>query len=132
MPHISMPHEMKEKMMSHLGKIMPDIDFSYLSKSMIPLPEGQVFQMDDDETVDEYGFRPLERMASDANLREVKRLFRAGANTLVHHHGLFPYHFASSYEIFQIVTHPPIEWRAYMLTLAKYDLIVIIQILLIS
>ena len=119
---------MKEKMMSHLGKLIPDIDFSHMSESIDRI-EGQVFHVDDDETVDEYGFRPLERMASDANLREVKRLFRAGANTLVHHHGLFPYHFASSYEIFQIVAHPPIEWRAYMLTLAKYDLIVMIQIL---
>ena len=76
-------------------------------------------RMSADHQLDEHGFKPLERMASDDNLQGVKRLFRAGENTLIHHHGLFPYHFASSKEVFKILTHPPIEWRAFMLTLAR-------------
>lgn len=72
-----------------------------------------------DHQLDEHGFKPLERMASDDNLQGVKRLVRAGENTLIHHHGLFPYHFASSKEVFKLLTHPPIEWRAFMLTLAR-------------
>ena len=76
-------------------------------------------RMSVDHQLDEHGFKPLERMASDDNLQGVKRLFRAGENTLIHHHGLFPYHFASSKEVFKILTHPPIEWRAFMLTLAR-------------
>jgi len=72
-----------------------------------------------DHQLDEHGFKPLERMASDDNLQGVKRLVRAGENTLIHHHGLFPYHFASSNEVFKLLTHPPIEWRAFMLTLAR-------------
>ena len=76
-------------------------------------------RMSVDHQLDEHGFKPLERMASDDNLQGVKRLVRAGENTLIHHHGLFPYHFASSKEVFKILTHPPIEWRGFMLTLAR-------------
>jgi len=112
---------LKDKLLSHLGNVMPGRDFSNITESTLQkfLPEGQVYVKDDDDTVDDYGFKPLERAASDENLAEVKKLLRAGANTLIPHHGLFPYHFASNYEIFKLVTHPPIEWRAYMLTLAR-------------
>ena len=84
------------------------------------LSAAQFCVMDEEDlTVDEHGLKPLERMASDDNLQGVKKLIKAGANTLIHHHGLFPYHFASSTEAFRLLTHPPIEWRAFMLTLAR-------------
>ncbi|CBY08824.1 unnamed protein product [Oikopleura dioica] len=84
---------LKDKLLSHLGNVMPGRDFSNITESTLQkfLPEGQVYVKDDDDTVDDYGFKPLERAASDENLAEVKKLLRAGANTLIPHHGLFPY-----------------------------------------